>query len=283
MNTAIKAESGPIIALDTSTAAMAAAVMHNGEVLSEVQSLAERNHSVHVISHLKELLVSSQVAPEELAGIVVGNGPGSYTGMRIAVTAAKTLAWCWGKPLIGVSSLEAVAYGAWHRGVEGQLGDGNKKSAPAEITSDGEHWVLPIMDARRGQVYSAGFLSRESGYAGVVWSRFADDGVRLMEQWVDTLVERMSALDESQSKPVVWLVGDLSLHEPTAARLVAEAALLGVVVRLMPYVMEGRFLAELGQQRLAAGESDDVHSFIPNYTQLTEAEVKLKAKLAGEA
>ncbi|MDF2834907.1 MAG: peptidase glycoprotease [Paenibacillus sp.] len=282
MNTALRAASGPVIALDTSTAAMAAAVERDGELLGEVQSLAERNHSVHVIAHIKTLLASSRVAPEELAGIIVGNGPGSYTGMRIAVTAAKTLAWCWGKPLVGVSSLEAIAYGAWHRGVEGLPVDGNLAADPAQ---NREHWVLPIMDARRGQAYCAGFSCRAQGTAAAGWSRFAADGVRLMEQWVDSIVERASVTEDLGlgDKPVIWLAGDLSLHETSAERLVAEATKLGADVRLLPYVMEGRFLAELGRIRLEAGESDDVHTFIPNYTQLTEAEVKLKAKQAGEA
>lgn len=287
MNTAIRASSGPIIALDTSTAAMAAAVLRDGEWLGEVQSLAERNHSVHVISHIKSLLATSRVKPEELAGIVVGNGPGSYTGMRIAVTAAKTLAWCWGKPLVGVSSLEAIAYGAWHRGAEAEAFTALENSALAEgQASEREHWVLPIMDARRGQVYSAAFACRAQGGGAAGWSRIAEDGVRLMEQWVDAIAERLSSLPslgKGGQLPVIWLAGDLSLHEASAERLVAEGAERGADVRLVPYVMEGRFLAELGRLRLAAGESDDIHTFTPNYTQLTEAEVKLKAKQAGEA
>lgn len=285
MNTEIRAASGPVIALDTSTAAMAGAVMRDGELLGEVQSLAERNHSVHVISHIKSLLATSRVEPEELAGIVVGNGPGSYTGMRIAVTAAKTLAWCWDKPLVGVSSLEAIAYGAWHRGMQ-EFHDSENGALAAEPPKESEHWVLPIMDARRGQVYSAAFSCRANGGGAAGWNRIAEDGVRLMEQWVDSIAERLSALPSSGQEgqlPVIWLAGDLSLHEASAERLVAEGAQRGADVRLMPYVMEGRFLAELGLHRLAAGESDDIHTFIPNYTQLTEAEVKLKAKQAGEA
>ncbi|OUS71150.1 tRNA (adenosine(37)-N6)-threonylcarbamoyltransferase complex dimerization subunit type 1 TsaB [Paenibacillus sp. MY03] len=303
MNKAAWAGSGPVIALDTSTAAMAAAIIRDGEVLGEVQSLAERNHSVHVISHLKDLLSSSNIKPEELAGIVVGNGPGSYTGMRIAVTAAKTLAWCWEKPLAGVSSLEAIAFGAWHRGMEDAPASGEFTDARTETSR--EHWVLPIMDARRGQVYAAGFVCRagaDTDGANVEeWSRFAEDGVRLMERWVDSILERIKdmvgrkagsdgACAEEYANsdrihaavPVVWLVGDLSLHGPAAERLAAQGAELGAEVRLTPYVMEGRYLAELGQRRLAAGENEDPHTFIPNYTQLTEAEVKLKAKRASE-
>ncbi|MDQ6420091.1 tRNA (adenosine(37)-N6)-threonylcarbamoyltransferase complex dimerization subunit type 1 TsaB [Paenibacillus sp. LHD-117] len=284
MNTATWGESGPVIALDTSTAAMAAAVLRGGVTLSEVQSLAERNHSVHVISHVKAMMSEAGVAPDELAAIIVGNGPGSYTGMRIAVTAAKTLAWCWRKPLVGVSSLEAIGFGAWHRGAERVLMAGEEAFARQEWGREREHWVLPIMDARRGQVYSAGFVCRADGAALEDWTRFAEDGVRLMDQWVESIAERIGAEAGrlGGAAPVIWLVGDLSLHEQSAERLAALGGSLGADVRLMPYVMEGRFLAELGLKRLSAGESDDVHTFIPNYTQLTEAEVKLKAKQAGE-
>lgn len=273
MTAELKKQAGPIIALDTSTAAMAAAIVNQNDVISEIQSLAERNHSVHVITHMKELLASSGLNVKEIAGIAVGNGPGSYTGMRIAVTAAKTLAWVWDKPLVGVSSLEAIACGAWHRGMD--VGAGVLQKA-----KDGrEHWVLPIMDARRGQVYSSCFqIGANEG-----WSRLADDGIRMMNEWVDTLIGRLEErADKGISVQTLWLVGDLSLHEEEAARLERLGTALGIEVKLMPYVLEGRWVAWLGQQLLEAGQVDHPHTFIPNYTQLTEAEVKLKAKQAGE-
>ena len=122
MNVEQKHQSGPILAFDTSTASMAAAIVQGNEVIVEIQSLAERNHSVHIITHIKQLLESSGIADKKLEAIAVGNGPGSYTGTPIAVAAAKTLAWVWNKPLVAVSSLEALGYGAWHRGTGTELG-----------------------------------------------------------------------------------------------------------------------------------------------------------------
>ncbi|GKU76238.1 tRNA (adenosine(37)-N6)-threonylcarbamoyltransferase complex dimerization subunit type 1 TsaB [Paenibacillus sp. L3-i20] len=259
-----------IIALDTSTAAMAAALLKGEEVVAEIQSVAERNHSVHVITHLKELMLQAGISQEQLGAIVVGNGPGSYTGMRIAVTAAKTLSWVWNKPLVGVSSLEAIAYGAWHKG----MGIETESELSEDLV---EHWVLPIIDARRGQVYSAGFsIGRQSG-----WTRWLDDGVRLMNDWVDEIVAALGA-NARKHEIVIWLVGDLSLHLESAEKLREHGNSQQADVRLLPYMLEGRYLARLGKKKLEAGQLENTHTFTPNYTQLTEAEVKLKAKQAGE-
>ncbi|MUT68465.1 tRNA (adenosine(37)-N6)-threonylcarbamoyltransferase complex dimerization subunit type 1 TsaB [Paenibacillus sp. NEAU-GSW1] len=261
----------PVLAFDTSTAAMAAAIRKGSVTLGEIQSLAERNHSVHIIVHLKQLMEQCGVSSEALGAIAVGSGPGSYTGMRIAVAAAKTLAWAWKKPLVGVSSLEAIAYGALKSSVENNFVTSSSQSLITE-------WVLPIMDARRGQVYTAGFAMSPKGE----WSRFADDGVRLMHEWVDRIAERIAG-EASQRAIRIWLAGDLSLHEAEALRLQKLCGEAGVEVRLQPYELEGRYVAELGQLRLDAGEIDNAHTFTPNYTQLTEAEVKLKAKQAEQA
>lgn len=262
---------GTIIALDTSTAAMAAAIIRGDEVLAEVESLAERNHSVHVMTNVKALLQQTGITKDELDAIVAGNGPGSYTGMRIAVTAAKTLAWAWEKPLIGVSSLEAIAYGALHVGL------GLEAGGDLEASADGTHWVLPIMDARRGQVYSACFASGKEG----AWSRRLPDGVRIMKDWVEEIAKEAS--EAAQEKPLVlWLTGDLSLHGDSASKLQELGREASADVRLLPHVLQGRFLARLGRQRLASGLIENTHTFTPNYTQLTEAEVKLKAKQTGE-
>jgi universal bacterial protein YeaZ len=181
--------------------------------------------------------------------------------VRIAVTIAKTLAWAWGVPLAGVSSLEALALGA----AEGAA----------------REWIVPLMDARRGQVYTAGFASGGDGG----WRRLAEDGVRLMKDWADELAERIAsaAVGEGAAGPAVperpdriRFVGDPSLHLENIERL--KARLDGrVQVEIRPTVMEGRAIAELGIRRLAAGEADDPHALVPNYTQLAEAEAKLLA------
>ncbi|WP_274649105.1 tRNA (adenosine(37)-N6)-threonylcarbamoyltransferase complex dimerization subunit type 1 TsaB [Paenibacillus humicola] len=303
-----EAADGPLmLAVDTSTAALAAAVVRGGTTLASLQTMAERNHSVQTVPQIKALLERSGVAPESLDGLAVGRGPGSYTGMRIAVAVGKTLAWVWNKPLVGVSSLEALAYGAMCEAADGAdeaaAGDiGGEFGRPADLgevsvgrthpaQADGivspEEWYIPIMDARRGQVYTAAFASqggRES------WSRLEDDGIRLMKDWVDRVNGLRLARRNGEAPFRIWIVGDFSLHEAEGERLrslcEAEISYAGsrhTEVRLLPAVLNGSAVAALGMRRIARGERDEAHTFVPNYTQLAEAEVKLLARQAGQA
>ncbi|MGG4036065.1 tRNA (adenosine(37)-N6)-threonylcarbamoyltransferase complex dimerization subunit type 1 TsaB [Paenibacillus cisolokensis] len=275
-----KMDNPVVLALDTSTASLAAAVVRGTEVLGEIGSVAERNHSVLVVPKLQELLRSCGLTGRQVDGIAAGRGPGSYTGMRIGVTVAKTLAWAWGKPLVGVSSLEGLAYGAFHRGMEQQAGTADRAGAAAADAGadDGTTWIVPIMDARRGQVYTGAFAAGDSG---AKWERLADDGIRMMDRWMSELLQRLEA-ERHRRVRNLWIAGDLTQHEAAAGRLGEDvAAAFGddaPQVRLLTYYMEGRWIGRLGGYRLAAGESDDVHALVPNYTQLAEAEAKLLAR-----
>ena len=62
-------------------------------MLGEVSSYAERNHSIGLLPHIQDLLARLQLKPKDLQSVAVGQGPGSYTGVRIAVSVAKTFAW----------------------------------------------------------------------------------------------------------------------------------------------------------------------------------------------
>lgn len=259
------AEPATILAIDTSTASLALAVVRGDTVLGTVQSHAERNHSVLIVPEIKRLLAECGTAPQQLDAIAVGQGPGSYTGVRIAVTAGKTLAWSWGKPLIGISSLEALAFGAWESAMALPAGDG---------ASDGDGrkpiWIVPSMDARRGQVYTALFAADTAGN----WTRTEEDGIRLAADWMHRLL-RQEAEAADGAGALLLFVGDTS---PYPAMPDGQAA-----VQAMPFAMDGSAVGKLAAKRLIAGARDDVHSFVPNYTQLAEAEAKRLAAARGDS
>lgn len=113
--------------IDTSSSILYVGLAKNGEIINEIIELDTKNHSIAVMPAIKTVL--NGVKPDQ---IIVAAGPGSYTGLRIGVVTAKTLAYAYGVPLYAVSSLEVVA---------------------ASYAKEGE-LVASVQDARRGNVYA---------------------------------------------------------------------------------------------------------------------------------
>jgi tRNA threonylcarbamoyladenosine biosynthesis protein TsaB len=244
------------LALDTSSAVLATAITRNGSVWDSSQSFTERNHSVRVVSDLRELMARAGLRREQIDFIAVGRGPGSYTGVRIAVTAAKTLAWAWQKPLVGVSSLEAMAFGAWHQWT-------------GRPDTERSAWIVPVMDARRGQVYTSLFAANRDGK----WARAEADGIRPLAAWCDSLRELAANADDSERPQAVYFVGESSFLEGKREAIAAGAGT--IPFRTEAFAIEAGAVGLLAERKFRRGERDDIHGFVPNYTQLTEAEVNL--------
>lgn len=259
------------LALDTSTAVLAAAVMSEESLVAESNTRADRNHAVHVVQALKDLMENNQITKEDIAGIAVGIGPGSYTGVRIAVTSAKTLAWAWGVPVAAVSSLAALALGGL--GADSNEAVLAEKSEGATEKSGSRCWVVPLMDARRGQAYTALF---EGGQVISGLHRMEPDAIRLVDTWVDAIASLLSELDSSDAPDRILFVGDVEPHRQTLEKL--HPVHPEVEIELRSYEMEGRYVGKLGAAKLLQGEHEDIHSLLPNYTQLAEAEANLLRK-----
>lgn len=98
-----------ILAIDTSNQPLSVAVLEDGNLLSQATCTKTKNHSVKLLPLIERLMEDARLKPCELDRIVVAKGPGSYTGLRIGVATAKTLAYTLDKELAGVSSLEVLA------------------------------------------------------------------------------------------------------------------------------------------------------------------------------
>jgi tRNA threonylcarbamoyl adenosine modification protein YeaZ len=121
-----------VLAFDTSAAHCAAALLSGDQVIAERYEPMEKGQAERLMPMLAEMLAEAGVAWRDLARIGVGTGPGNFTGVRIAVAAARGLALGLGIPALGVSSLQAQAFGA--------------KGA-----------VLSSLDARKGAIYLQSF------------------------------------------------------------------------------------------------------------------------------
>lgn len=120
-----------ILAMDTSNVTLSVAVLDSEQLLAMQTTNIKRNHSKQLMPIISQTLAKAGMALNEIDRIVVAKGPGSYTGLRIAVTTAKTLALTLNAELVGVSSLEMLVPNAPQNGL-----------------------VVPFFDARNGNVFA---------------------------------------------------------------------------------------------------------------------------------
>lgn len=219
-----------VLGIDASASALAVGLVAEGQPLGEVRLLRAQAHSRVMLPLIRELLRRSGVAPRQLGLVAVAAGPGSYTGLRLAATAAKVLAWAAGARVVGVDSLAVLAAGAL-----AALG-------AAEGTP-----VAALLPARRGQLYGrlygGGFPPAPCG--------------ELLEGPEGEVVARLAA---AAAGPVLF-VGEGALRAAAAVaaaggRLPADPAL---------HLPQGLLLARLGLEAAARGEAQDPLRFLPRY------------------
>ena len=222
-----------ILAFETSAKAASVALVDNGKLLGESYQNTGLTHSQTLMVMAEDLLKSCNLSVRDVEAVAVAAGPGSFTGVRIGVAAAKGFAWGGELPCYGVSTLEAMALslGAW----------------------DG--YVVPAMDARRNQVYTAIFRAEK----GVLFRVEEDMAISLEE-----LKEKIKNFSEP-----VFLVGD-------GAVLCYNTLLEEVPGLVLPpeHRMHQRAagVALAAQAMADAGDPGNGGSLTPNYLRLSQAE-----------
>jgi hypothetical protein len=144
---------GALLAIDTATSEIVVAVGHpDGRPIAVRRFAAERQHGERLLGAIAGLLADAGLVPADLGGIVVGTGPGAFTGLRVGLATAKTLAHELGLPIAGVSTgaaLIASAANANRTGAAGTADDETVLVVPAgpqdriEIRGSGEARLLP--------------------------------------------------------------------------------------------------------------------------------------------
>ena len=122
-----------VLGLESATTVASVAVASEDKILAERMVNNRRTHSVNLLPMIKDTLADAEISKEQLTGIAVSSGPGSFTGLRIGVSTARALAQVLDLPLAGVPTLEVLAYS-----LGGQAG-----------------LVCPILNARKNELYAA--------------------------------------------------------------------------------------------------------------------------------
>ncbi|EAD5704864.1 TPA: tRNA (adenosine(37)-N6)-threonylcarbamoyltransferase complex dimerization subunit type 1 TsaB [Listeria innocua] len=181
-----------ILGMDTSSDTMTIALFNEGVVLGEYTTNLKKNHSVRLLPALAALMEECAVKPTDIEKIAVAKGPGSYTGLRIGVTVAKTMAWDAGIPIVGISSLALLAE--------------NGLYFPGK--------VVALMDARRMNVYAGVYHASH----GVMKNVVADSHIALTD-----LLEQLTA-----EKEAILFVGTLTEQiRLTVTEVLGERAVFG--------------------------------------------------------
>lgn len=223
------------LTIDTSTSALGVGVMQEEKVLGETITYLKRHHSERLLPTINHLLSETNVSLNDLGGVAVVRGPGSYTGVRIGVTTAKILAWSLKLPLVGVSSLAALA-------VNGQRFSGR---------------LIPMWDARRERVYTGQYCYNEHGKL----IELEQDRVTSVKAWVKRLAE--------EKEPFLFL-GDGSV----VYRTIIESQLKDQAVFAAgeENIVRPSSVGRLALHKWQSTGSDDIAPFAPEYLQVTEAE-----------
>ena len=175
------------LGIDTSNVPLSIAVVKDNQLLVEWTSSIKVTHSVGAMPAVEEALKQANINPGEIDVIAVAEGPGSYTGVRIGVTIAKTLAWTLKIPLVGVSSLQTIAG-------NGLLFNG---------------LICPIMDARRDNVFSA--IYTNDLIADLPDGHYA----------IETILEKLALKQEN----VLFVGKDVSIHWQAIQRVLGDRAI----------------------------------------------------------
>ena len=222
-----------LLAFETSAKAASVALFDGEKLLGEQYQNTGLTHSQTLMVMAQTLLQQCGKTPADMQAVAVAAGPGSFTGVRIGVAAAKGFAWGKELPLYGVSTLEAMALG---------LG----------IT---EGIVCPVMDARRQQVYNA------------LFEMTGGNCVRLTEDRAISLEELGAELKKIE-KPI-FLVGDGSNLCYNTLKDAVAGLILPPEHRMHQRALGVGLAANAA---IARGEAGDALGLKPNYLRLSQAE-----------
>jgi len=201
-----------VLAIDSSNVTMGVALVNGEGILGELITNVKKNHSVKLMPAIEQLMKETGLTPRELDRIAVAIGPGSYTGVRIGVTIAKTLAWTLQTELVAVSSLAILAQ-------NGQFFEGV---------------VCPLFDARRGRVYTGLY-----GVGSDQMKMIEEDRIVLLSDWLETV----KIIDKS----ILFLGQDVKLHQTMIENKLGKQAVFAKPTNNQPRPSELALLGRVGE------------------------------------
>lgn len=230
-----------ILAIETSGMAAGTAVLNDDKLEGEIFLNHKLVHSVMLFPLIDKVMSMAELKVDDIDAVAVSGGPGSFTGLRIGVAAAKGIAQGKNKKFIGISSLDANAF--------------------MQVGFNGI--VCPMMDALRDNVYYSLYT-----WQGGEFLKITDyDALH-----IDELLKILAARSEN-----IMFCGDAApLHKERIIKILKDRAFFAPLTTMLPHASA---IAELALMRLKKGEEDSIYTYSPVYIRLSQAEREYAKKM----
>lgn len=234
-----------ILALDSSGNVASVAIATEEQVIAEYTTDFKKTHSQTLLPMLDELVKCTGLDLKELDAIAVAAGPGSFTGLRIGSATGKGLAQVLEKPVIPVPTLEGLAYNLYGY----------------------EHWICPIMDARKDQVYTAVYhFAEENG----------EKCLQVIREQKAMSIEQLCSFLNGQGKKVAFLGDGVPVHQEYLKQQLQTEYLL----YRMPFGRQrASSVALRAFEYLKAGRVQQAKEHRPEYLRVPQAERERKERI----
>lgn len=231
-----------ILAIDSATPVAGVALIKDKALLREEFINFKKTHSETLMPMVDQILRECEVAVQDLTAIAVTIGPGSFTGLRIGLAAAKGLSLAIGKPLVGISTLDVMAHNI--------------------VLSDS--LICPLLDARKQEVYTAFY-----DVTGIYPQRLTEDMACSPEEMINRALDQA----EISGKKKITLLGDgFHPYSEYFEERLQERLLVPPVHLMLP---RASALGSLACLQAEQGHFDDAFKLRPVYVRLSEAEYRL--------
>jgi tRNA threonylcarbamoyladenosine biosynthesis protein TsaB len=231
-----------ILAIDTSTRAGSIAALRGGEELGTLTLASDEDYSIRLFRELHSLLQQLSIQLNQFALYAVATGPGSFTGLRVGLTAVKGWAEVHCKPIAPVSTLEAVA-----------------AQGPADAPV-----LAPILDAKRGQIFG-GLYYRGRGHDTARLQSLGGDMVLTLAEYLDWMADLRISDPPTFVTPAPDLIRAALENSPARGRPIVEVSSV-----LAPSI------GHLGYAKALRGELVDAMTLDANYVRRSDAELLWK-------
>ncbi len=229
-----------ILGIETTSKICSVAVLEDESLVGEYILNIKGKHSEKLFSGLNKILMDLKINIKDLNGVSVSTGPGSFTGIRVGISAVRALAQALEIPVVGVSSLDVLAFSTF----------------PCNFI------VCSVIDALRGEVYTA--LYRTS-----VEEKIAD--YRLIK--IEDLLRDLDEFSRLHQEKILFVGDGVPLHRKIIETVLKERAVFASFRNLFPSASN---VAWLGKGELQKGKGKKYSKILPLYIRRPTAELGLK-------